>query len=70
MAHKGCECIWQKSLEPRARTLVYHWADRNNRMYMCRCMPSFRVGKRIKHPIENRWKRSAQQRAREINSGA
>ncbi len=70
MAHKGCRCIWENSLEPKSSSLNYHWADRNNRMYLCDCHRSFRIGKEVKHTFGNRHKRTSMQKDRWIALGA
>lgn len=36
----------------------YHWADINNRMYLCGCNGGFRIHGRVKYAISNRYKRT------------
>jgi hypothetical protein len=65
MSKGGYLCIWQNSLERIATNSInYHWADRNNRMYLCNCMRGFRIGQKVKYPRDKRLAMTKMQRER------
>ena len=39
-------------------TMKWHTADKNGRMYLCRCSPSFRIGPGLNHCLGKRRKRT------------
>ena len=64
MGKFGWRVVGENVFMKRPRSIIYHYADKNGRMYLCRCMPMFRAGERLLFPNVHRMRKSKMQSAR------